>query len=289
MDGAYWSNGYSFQQPQQYDNCPPSMGYNQNQFIGYDAYPRQPYSDFHTYQQQPCSGYVSQAPRENATQANFSNTFSYPTPNRSYDHSPIQREESWEREPIVSNGGKRVNVRKLAKKLYKLEDDGASEELADEISMTIHMELKRRRDKGWETYDDSDFGESENEVEDECNGVIMSKRTRKSPFGAERTKRSVQWRVTLGTSEGYAAKEGASNDVDAHNVLMLKLQQEQEGNWDVEAVVLQLQINCGVLVHREMAAHGVTKNVEMELAERKGSEWLWILGVSAAKRVPGNV
>ncbi|XP_026459350.1 uncharacterized protein LOC113360011 [Papaver somniferum] len=86
--------------------------------------------------------------RKNVAQTNFCNTFSYPTLDRSYDHSPIQREESWEREPIVANGGKCVNVRKLAHKLYKLKDDGASEELVDEISRTIHMELKRRRDKG---------------------------------------------------------------------------------------------------------------------------------------------
>ncbi|XP_026383470.1 uncharacterized protein LOC113278964 [Papaver somniferum] len=161
---------------------------------------KKPYGDFHTYQQQPCSGYVSQAPRwdnstynwlhssckqilnglqdmqqrldqldrnrENVTQTNFYNTFSYSTPDRSYDHSPIQREESWEKEPILDNGGKRVNVRKLAQTLYKLEDDGASEELVDEISRTIRMELNRRHDQGWETDEDSYYDESE--IEDDC-------------------------------------------------------------------------------------------------------------------------
>ncbi|XP_026457590.1 uncharacterized protein LOC113358274 [Papaver somniferum] len=66
----------------------------------------------------------------------------------------------------VVNGGKRVNVRKLAQKLYKLEDEGTSEELVAEIRRTIHMELKRRRDKGCETDKDSYYDESENE--DDC-------------------------------------------------------------------------------------------------------------------------
>ncbi|XP_026415189.1 uncharacterized protein LOC113310664 isoform X2 [Papaver somniferum] len=192
MEGAYWNNGNGFQPPQHYDDWPPPMGYDRNQFIGFDQYPRA-YDDFHTYQQQPCSRHVSQAPRwdnstsyfvyprcmsaingldqldsdkGNVAQTNFCNTFSYPALDRSYDHSPIQREESWEREPMVANGGKRVNVRKLAQKLYKLEDDGNSEELVDGISRTIHMDLQRRCDKRWETDEDSYYGESENE--DEC-------------------------------------------------------------------------------------------------------------------------
>ncbi|XP_026383935.1 uncharacterized protein LOC113279454 [Papaver somniferum] len=71
-----------------------------------------------------------------------------PVPDRTYGLSPIQREETWAKEPIVSSSGKRVNIKKLFRQYEWLEEEGATEETLQAISRAIHMEVNRRVDNG---------------------------------------------------------------------------------------------------------------------------------------------
>ncbi|XP_026433616.1 coiled-coil domain-containing protein 1-like [Papaver somniferum] len=71
-------------------------------------------------------------------------------PDRTYDLSPIQREETWSKEPIVSSSGKCVNIKKLFKQYEQLDEKGAMEETLQAISRAIHMEVNRRVDNGEE-------------------------------------------------------------------------------------------------------------------------------------------
>ncbi|XP_026456950.1 uncharacterized protein LOC113357715 isoform X2 [Papaver somniferum] len=83
-----------------------------------------------------------------------------PVPDRTYDLSPIQREETWSREPIVNSSGKRVNIKKLFRQYEQLEEEGATEDTLQAISRAIHMEVNRCVDNGEEPQkEDSDDGE----------------------------------------------------------------------------------------------------------------------------------
>ncbi|XP_026406812.1 uncharacterized protein LOC113302174 isoform X2 [Papaver somniferum] len=69
-----------------------------------------------------------------------------PVPDLTYDLSPIQWEETWSKEPIVSSSGKRVNIKKLFRQYEQLEEEGATEEILQTISRAIHDEVNRHVD-----------------------------------------------------------------------------------------------------------------------------------------------
>ncbi|XP_026457604.1 uncharacterized protein LOC113358294 [Papaver somniferum] len=91
-----------------------------------------------------------------------------PVPDRTYDLSPIQREETWSKEPIVSSSGKHVNINKLFRQYERLEEEGATEETLQAKTRAIHMEVNRRVDNGKEPQEeDSEDDESLENVDND--------------------------------------------------------------------------------------------------------------------------
>ncbi|XP_026406144.1 uncharacterized protein LOC113301582 [Papaver somniferum] len=96
-----------------------------------------------------------------------------PVSYRTCDLSPIQREETWSKEPIVSSSGKRVNIKKLFRQYEKLEEEGATEETLQAISRAIHDEVNRRVDNGEEPQEE-DFEDDEPLENIDNDGVTSS-------------------------------------------------------------------------------------------------------------------
>ncbi|XP_026443720.1 uncharacterized protein LOC113343814 [Papaver somniferum] len=185
-DHTYYGNNSDFQS-HSYNSFQPYVGYSQNQSFGYDDYSTRP-CDFSHTSQQLFGGYVSgqsQGWGDSYTSHTFQSSFlqmpnefmdlrrtwnqinstpnvpsfipseTYdsvfrPVPDHTYDPSPIQREYTWSKEPIVNSSGKRVNIKKLFKQYEQLEDEGATEETLQAIIRAIHDEVNRRVDNGEE-------------------------------------------------------------------------------------------------------------------------------------------